>query len=332
VGQRHHHTTWPHAVQVTRDEQVPEPTARIRFEDAVLPHLNAAYNLARWLTRHDQDAEDVVQEAYMRAWKFFGSFHGGESRPWLLTIVRRTCYTWLQHNRAYEGVTQFDDERHSVASAEANPETPLLHQVDAQELRHALEALPLEFREVIILGRNEMDPPLCGSTAMSHNEFKKIREPIEPQEVSPMKQEMTVLGIDLAKHVFHAVGMDNTGKIVFRKRLSRHDLMPFIAKLPMVLIGLEACGGAHYWARRFRASGHEVKLMAPQFVKPYVNSNKNDSRDAEAIAEAVTRPTMRFVPAKDVDQQDIQALHRVRERLIGERTALVNAVHGLLHE
>src|SRR2546425_7487422 len=94
-----------------------------------------------------------------------------------------------------------------------------------------------------------MAPPLCGSTAMSHNEFKKIREPIEPQEVSPMKQEMTVLGIDLAKHVFHAVGMDNTGKIVFRKRVSRHDLMPCIAKLPLVLIGLEACGGAHDWAR-----------------------------------------------------------------------------------
>ena len=116
-----------------------------------------------------------------------------------------------------------------------------------------------------------------------------------------MKPAMNVLGIDIAKHVFHAVGMDNTGKIVFRKRLSRHDLMPFIAKLPMVLIGLEACGGAHYWARRFRASGHEVKLMAPQFVKPYVKSNKNDSRDAEAIAEAVTRPTMRFVPTKEVD-------------------------------
>src|SRR5438552_2790484 len=93
-----------------------------------------------------------------------------------------------------------------------------------------------------------------------------------------------------------------------------------------------ACGGAHYWACRFREHGQYVKLMAPQFVKPYVKSNKNDSRDAEAIAEAVTRPTMRFVPLKDVDQQDIQALHRVRERLIGERTALVNAVHGLLHE
>src|SRR6266849_5327068 len=177
-----------------------------------------------------------------------------------------------------------------------------------------------------------MDPPLCGSTAMSHNEFKKIREPIEPQEVSPMKQEMTVLGIDLAKHVLHAVGMDNTGKIVLRKRLSRHDLLPFLAKLPMVLIGMEACGGAHDWARRFRAYGHEVKRMAPPFVKPYVKSNTNDSRDAEAIAEAVTRPTRRCVPIKDVDQQDLQALHRVRERLMGARTALVNEVHGLMNE
>jgi transposase len=147
-----------------------------------------------------------------------------------------------------------------------------------------------------------------------------------------MKQEMSVLGIDIAKRLFHAVGMNERGTIVFRKRLSRHDLIPFIAKLPPVLIGMEACGGAHYWARRFREYGHEVKLMAPQFVKPYVKSNKNDSRDAEAIAEAVTRPTMRFVPIKGLDQQDIQALHRVRERLMGERTALVNEVHGLLHE
>src|SRR5437879_9638680 len=85
------------------------------FERLLLPHLNAAYNLARWLTRNDQDAEDVVQEAYLRAWKFFGSFHGGESRPWLLTIVRRTCYYWLQHNRAHEGVDVFDEERHGVA-------------------------------------------------------------------------------------------------------------------------------------------------------------------------------------------------------------------------
>src|SRR5919199_2756592 len=155
---------------------------------------------------------------------------------------------------------------------------------------------------------------------------------ISLQETSPRKQEMRVLGIAIAKRLFHAVGMDERGTIVLRKRLSRHALIPFIAKLPPVLIGIEACGGAHYWARRFREYGHEVQLMAPQFVKPYVKSNKNDSRDAEAIAEAVTRPTMRFVPTKAVDQQDIQALHRVRERLMGERTALVHEVHGLLHE
>ena len=181
------------------------------------------------------------------------------------------------------------------------------------------------------LGSNEIDLLLCGSTAMSHNEFT-ISEPIEPQEASPMKQEMSILGIDIAKRVFHAVGMDDRGKVVLRKRLSRHDLMPFIAKLPPVLIGMEACGGAHDWARRFRAHGHEGKLMAPQFVKPYVKSNKNDMRAAEGIGEAVTRPTMRFVPSKDIDQQDIQALHRVRERLMGERTALVKEGHGLRHE
>jgi transposase len=147
-----------------------------------------------------------------------------------------------------------------------------------------------------------------------------------------MKRDISVLGIDIAKRVFHAVGTDETGKIVFRKRLSRHELMPYIAKLPRVLIGMEACGGAHYWARSFGEHGHDVKLMAPQFVKAYVKSNKNDMRDAEAIAEAVTRPTMRFVPIKAVDQQDIQALHRVRERLMGKRTALVNEVHGLMQE
>jgi transposase len=147
-----------------------------------------------------------------------------------------------------------------------------------------------------------------------------------------MKQELSTVAIDLAKKVFHLVGTDTTGNILWRKRLSRNALMPFIAQLPPVLLGMEACGGAHYWARRFREHGHEVKLMAPQFVKAYVKSNKNDTRDAEAIAEAVTRPTMRFVPIKDVEQQDIQALHRIRERLIGERTALVNEVHGLMNE
>ena len=147
-----------------------------------------------------------------------------------------------------------------------------------------------------------------------------------------MKQNVCTVGIDLAKKIFHLVGTDPTGKIVWRKRLTRHALISFMAQLPPVTIGMEACGGAHYWARQLRHHGHHVKLMAPQFVKPYVKSNKNDMRDAEAIAEAVMRPTMRFVPIKDVDQQDIQALHRVRERLIGARTALINEVHGLMLE
>src|SRR5437016_5567224 len=155
---------------------------------------------------------------------------------------------------------------------------------------------------------------------------------MSPQETSPMKPAMSVMGIDIAKRLFHVVGMNERGQIVLRKRLARNALMPFIATLPPVLIGMEACGGAHYWARRFREHHHEVKLMAPQFVRPYVKSNKNDTRDAEGMSEAVTRPTMRFVPTKELDQQDIQALHRVRERLIGARTALVHEVHGLLHE
>jgi transposase len=147
-----------------------------------------------------------------------------------------------------------------------------------------------------------------------------------------MAQKLSVLGIDLAKQVFHLVGLDAHGTIVIRKRLYRAQLMAFIAQLSPTLIGMEACGGAHYWARRFREHGHEVQLMAPQFVTPYRKANKNDLRDAEAIAEAVTRPTMRFVPIKSVEQQDLQALHRVRERLMKARTALINETRGLLHE
>src|SRR5499427_9844119 len=147
-----------------------------------------------------------------------------------------------------------------------------------------------------------------------------------------MKSELSVVGIDLAKSIFHLVGTDARGTIILRKRLARGEVLPCMAQLPRVLVGMEACGGAHYWARCLREQGHEVKLMAPQFVQPYVKSNKNDMRDAEAIAEAVTRPSMRFVPLKDVAQQDIQALHRVRERLVTARTALVNEMRGLLAE
>ena len=147
-----------------------------------------------------------------------------------------------------------------------------------------------------------------------------------------MAQTLSVLGIDIAKLVFHVVGMDGAGHVVLRKRLVRSELLAFIAQLSPLRIGMAACGSAHYWARRFGEHGHEVRLIAPQFVKAYVKSPKNDTRDAEAICEAVTRPTMRFVPIKRVEQQDLQALHRVRERLIKARTALVNEIRGLLSE
>ena len=122
-----------------------------RFEQAVLPHLPAAYNLARWLTRNDHDAEDVVQEAYMRALRYFDGFHGGDSRPWLLAIVRHTSYTWLQHNRGHELMTAFDEDIHSLDGEATNPETLLLHRTNQLLLRQALEELPVEYREVIIL-------------------------------------------------------------------------------------------------------------------------------------------------------------------------------------
>ena len=147
-----------------------------------------------------------------------------------------------------------------------------------------------------------------------------------------MKQDISVVGIDIAKRVFPLVGMDERGKIVMRKRCSRGEVLPLLANLGPITMGMEACGGAHDWARCLREQGHEVKLMAPQLVQPYVKANKNARRDAEAIAEAVTRPRMRFVPVKDVTQQDIQALHRGRERLVTARTALVKEMRGLLAE
>ena len=143
---------------------------------------------------------------------------------------------------------------------------------------------------------------------------------------------ISVLGIDLAKNTFQLHGIDAQGKVVLRKSLSRGKLAEFIATLPACLIGLEACASSHYWARKFKSYGHEVKLISPQFVKPYVKSNKNDANDAEAICEAVSRPHMRFVPSKSVEQQDVQALHRIRSGLIQRRTALVNQIRGLLGE
>jgi len=143
---------------------------------------------------------------------------------------------------------------------------------------------------------------------------------------------ITTIGLDLAKNVFQVHGVDEHGKAVLRKTLKRAQVLAFFANVPTCLIGMEACAGAHYWARELAQLGHTVKLIAPQFVKPYVKGNKNDANDAEAICEAVGRPNMRFVPVKSVEQQDLQALHRVRSGLVQERTAKINQVRGLLGE
>lgn len=142
----------------------------------------------------------------------------------------------------------------------------------------------------------------------------------------------TTIGIDLAKNVFQIHGADARGKAVLKKALKRAQMAAFFANLPPCLIGMEACGGAHYWARKLQALGHTVKLMAPQFVKPYVKTNKNDAADAEAICEAVTRPTMRFVPIKNGEQQAVLALHRARQGFVKARTAQANQIRGLLAE
>lgn len=120
-----------------------------RFEQTILPHLDAAYNLARWLTRSDADAEDVVQEAYLRAFRFFDGFHGGDSRAWTLKIVRNTCYSWLQKNRSHETTSEFNEELHTVECG--NPETILIEKIDGQILKQMLDELPIEFREIVVL-------------------------------------------------------------------------------------------------------------------------------------------------------------------------------------
>lgn len=144
--------------------------------------------------------------------------------------------------------------------------------------------------------------------------------------------EVTTLGIDLAKNVFRLHGCDGTGRAVLRKRLMRGQLLSFLVNLPRCVVAMEACATAHYWAREIQKLGHEVRLIGPKFVKPYVKANKNDAADAEAICEAASRPAMRFVAIKSAAQQDVQAVHRVRYQLVKMRTALVNQVRGLLAE
>lgn len=143
---------------------------------------------------------------------------------------------------------------------------------------------------------------------------------------------ITTIGIDLAKNVFQAHGVNEHGKTEKKKQLKRGQVAEFFANLSPCLIGMEACGSAHYWARKLEGFGHTVKLIAPQFVKPYVKTNKNDAADAEAICEAVARPNMRFVPIKNVEQQAVLSLHRVRQGFVKARTAQANQIRGLLGE
>ena len=143
---------------------------------------------------------------------------------------------------------------------------------------------------------------------------------------------VTTVGIDLAKNVMQVHGVDERGKTVLRKQLRRNQVAAFFANLPACLVGMEACGSAHHWARKLESCGHTVKLMAPQFVKPYVKTNKNDTADAEAICEAVGRPNMRFVPMKNVEQQAVLSVHRARQGFVKARTAQANQIRGLLAE
>jgi transposase len=143
---------------------------------------------------------------------------------------------------------------------------------------------------------------------------------------------ITTVGIDLAKNVFAVHGVNEHDRTVLRKVLKRDQIAAFFANLPTCLIGMEACSSAHYWARKLQGMGHTVRLIAPQFVKPYVKTNKNDAADAEAVCEAVARPNMRFVPVKTIEQQSVLSLHRVRQGFVRARTAQANQIRGLLSE
>jgi len=158
----------------------------------------------------------------------------------------------------------------------------------------------------------------------------KCLQPLEPKGASAMK--ITTVGIDLAKNLFQVHAVDERGRAVLRKQLRRDQMARFFANLLPCLIGMEACASAHHWARTLQKFGHTVRLMAPQFVKPYVKTNKNDVADAEAICEAVSRPNMRFVPIKSVEQQAVLSLHRVRQGFVRARTAQGNQIRGLLGE
>lgn len=170
------------------------------------------------------------------------------------------------------------------------------------------------------------------STSQRHRDVPKWKGSDHLTEVEESAMKCKTVGLDIAKNIFQIHAVDVNGKTVLRKQLKRDKVLECFANMPPCLIGLEACSGAHYWARELIKLGHDARLISPQFVKPYVKGNKNDANDAEAICEAVGRPSMRFVPLKSLEQQDIQLLHRVRSGLVKERTALANRIRGLLAE
>src|SRR6267143_5561076 len=167
--------------------------------------------------------------------------------------------------------------------------------------------------------------PLYGMARPSPSRCPGSREEGEAMNVD-------VLGIDLGKNSCSVVGLDPTGRVVLRRRMRRESIVELAAKLSGCVVAMEACCGAHHLGRLLAAQGHEVRLMSPEYVRPYVKAQKNDDRDAEAIAEAATRPTMRFVALKSEAQLDVQVLHRVRDRLVGQRTSLMNQIRSILLE
>ena len=145
-------------------------------------------------------------------------------------------------------------------------------------------------------------------------------------------QSISTIGLDIAKSVFQVHGTDATGQVVIRRQLKRRFVLSFFEKLPPCLVGIEACASSHYWSRELQALGHTVRLMPPAYVKPYVKRQKNDTTDAEAICEAVTRPNMRFVPTKTVEQQSCLMLHRARHLFLRQQTAVINSIRAYLAE
>src|SRR5918912_1880479 len=173
---------------------------------------------------------------------------------------------------------------------------------------------------------NEMDASRWRHRGASVDVVRRPRR----REMSEMQ--VTTIGLDIAKNLFQVHGADAQGRPVLKRKLARGKVLEFFATLPPCLVGLEACGAAHYWARELAGLGHTVRLMPPQYVRPYVKTNKHDAADAEACCEAVTRPGMRFVPIKSPEQQCLFMLHRIRDRLLAERTASIKAIRGHLAE